>query len=254
MAVNPFHYSVGSRVRTKPFLDMLKPERGDNILDVGCGLGYFTDLLNSDGATCTGIDLDERCIAYCQENMKGKYMVADVTRLPFPDNHFNKVLCTEVLEHIKENGVVLDEIVRVAKDRSTVVATTPCSSGVFKGLFKRIGHGSVDDNSREYHHHKGYTEDSLGKLLYKHGIEPVETQYTLVAATEVYMAITKIVIQVIMGKKIHSQANALDVLDTRIWKAHKWSFPAIMAMVSAEQPLSRHFKGHMIIMRGVVSK
>lgn len=252
--VNPFHYSVGSRVRVKPFLDMLEPATGDRILDVGCGLGYFSDMLSSDGAKCTGIDLDERCIEYCIKNMRGKYQIADVTKLPFSDNSFNKVLCTEVLEHIIENGVVLDEIIRVTRNGGTVVASTPCSSGIFKGWFKRIGHGSVENNSREYHHHKGYTEKGLGELLVKHNIQPVETYYTLVSLTEVYMAATKIVIQAMMKKKISSQANALDVLDTRVWKIYKWSFPAIMAMVNAEQPLSKYLKGHMIIMKGVVNK
>jgi len=251
---NPFAYSIGSRVRDKPFLSMLKPEQGDNILDVGCGLGYFTNMLSSDGASCTGIDLDERCIEYCQRNMRGEYRVADITELPFADNYFNKILCTEVLEHIDKNGVVLDEIVRVTKDGGTVVATTPCSSGIFKGLFKRIGHSSVDSNSREYHHHKGYTAEGLEDLLLDHNIFPVETQYTLVAGAEVYMAITKIVIQTIMKGKISSQANALDVLGTRIWKMHKWSFPAIMKLVNLEQPLSKYLKGHMIIMKGVVCK
>jgi len=128
---NPFAYSIGSRVRVEPFMRMLSPEHGDQILDVGCGLGYFTDMLSSNGAICTGIDLDEKCIEYCQKNMRGEYKIADVTDLPFADNSFDKVLCTEVLEHIIENGVVLDEIVRVTKDGGTVVASTPCSSGIF---------------------------------------------------------------------------------------------------------------------------
>jgi len=251
---NPFAYSIGSRVRDKPFLSMLRPEQGDNILDVGCGLGYFTDMLSSDGAKCTGIDLDERCIEYCQENMRGKYRVANVTDLPFADNYFNKILCTEVLEHIKENGVVLDEIVRVTKNSGIIVVSTPCSSGIFKGLFKRIGHSSVDSNSREYHHHKGYTAYQLGRLLARHNIKPVKVEYTLVAGTEIYMALTKIVIQAIMKDKISSQANALDVLDTKAWKIHKWSFPTIMKLVNLEQPLSKYLKGHMIIMKGVVIK
>jgi len=251
---NPFYYSVGTRVRENIFQNMLKPSPENNILDVGCGLGYFTNMLSSNGTICTGIDLDKECIDYCQENMRGKYQVADVTKLPFLDNSFDKVLCTEVLEHIQENGVVLDEIVRVTQNHSIVVVSTPCSNGIFKGLFKRIGHSNIENNSREFHHHKGYTEKSLGELLIRHNILPVETYYTLVALTEIYMAVTKIIIQVMMKSKISSQANALNVLDTRIWKIHKWSFPAIIAMVNAEQPLSGKLKGHMIIMKGVVNK
>ena len=251
---NPFYYSIATRLREKIFLDMLEPSTGDNILDVGCGLGYFTDLLSSNGAICTGIDLDEKCLEYCRKNMRGKYITSDITKLPFPDNSFDKVLCTEVLEHIDENGAVLDEIVRVAKNGSVIVASTPCSSGVFKGLFKRIGHGSVDGNSREYHHHKGYTKKSLKKLLRDHSIEPLETQYTLVFWGEIYTAIAKTVVQVLRLRKIDSQANALDVVGTRAWRINTATFPAVLSVINSEQPLSRCLKGHMIIMKGVVNK
>jgi 2-polyprenyl-3-methyl-5-hydroxy-6-metoxy-1,4-benzoquinol methylase len=253
-AENPFAHSVGSRVRAEPFMQMLSPQYGDNILDVGCGLGYFTDMLNSNGAVCTGIDLDEECIEYCLENMLGRYKIADVTKLPFRDNSFNKVLCTEVLEHVQENGVILDEIVRVTCDNGTVVVSTPCSSGMFKGLFKRIGHSNVDSNSREYHYHKGYTKDSLGELLLEHKILPVETHYTLVAWAEIYMALTKIVVQALMRQKIHSQANALRLTDTLAWKINCKTLPAVMSAIKLEQRLSNKLKGHMIIMKGVVCK
>ena len=253
-AENPFAYSIGSRVRVEPFMQMLDPKHGDQILDVGCGLGYFTDMLNSDGAVCTGIDLDKECIEYCQRSMRGTYQVADVTKLPFKDNSFNKILCTEVLEHIEENGGVLDEIVRVTKDGGIVVASTPCSSGMFGSFFKRIGHSNVDSNSREYHYHKGYTEAELGTLLMQHNILPLETSYTLVAWAEVYMAVSKIVVQALMKRKIHSQANALHLLDTFAWKMNRRLFPVVMAAMRPEQKLSNKLKGHMIIMKGVVCK
>jgi SAM-dependent methyltransferase len=251
---NPFYYSIATRLREDIFLSMLQPTSGDKILDIGCGLGYFTDLLSSDGAKCTGIDLDKKCIDYCQRNMRGQYLLENVTKMPFPDNSFDKILCTEILEHIQDNGKVLDEAVRVAKNRSILVASTPCSSGVFKGLFKRIGHGSVDGNSMEYHWHKGYTEDSLGKLLYRHGIGPVETKYTLVFWGEIYTAIAKTVVQALRLKKIDSQSNALEVMKTRAWEINVATFPSIYSAIKAEQPLSKYLKGHMIIMKGVVSK
>jgi hypothetical protein len=125
---------------------------------------------------------------------------------------------------------------------------------MFRGLFKRIGHGSVDSNSLEYHHHKGYTNKNLASLLAKHHILPIETHYTLVALAEIYMAITKIAVQLLMKRKIHSQANALYLLNTTAWKLNCKTFPAIMKTLELEQKLSKYFRGHMIIMKGVVLK
>lgn len=249
--INPFYYSVGTRVRDTIFLDMFNIKKGDTILDVGCGLGYFTDLMSRQGASCVGIDLDKECIDYCQKNMQGDYQLCDINKLPFPDKTFDKVLCTEVLEHINHNGVVLDEIRRVVKDNGIIIVTTPCSSGMFGAFFKRIGHSSVDGNSREYHWHKGYTERELYKLLDKYDICPLRTEYTLVALTEIFMGITKIMVRAMRLKKIDSQANALDVEKTLIWKIYCKLFPAVLAMARAEQPLSKKLKGHMIVVKGI---
>jgi SAM-dependent methyltransferase len=51
-------------------------------------------------------------------------MVADAHALPFPDNEFSCVLCTEVLEHTKEPRRVAAELMRVLKPGGTLVLTT----------------------------------------------------------------------------------------------------------------------------------
>lgn len=254
MTINPFKYSIGTRVRDKAFLSMLKPQKGDMILDVGCGLGYFTDMISHTGAECLGIDLDDKCIKYCQSNMRGEYRLVDINKLPFQDNYFDKVLCTEVLEHINHNGVVLDEIKRVIKNNGVIVVSVPCSEGIFGSLFKRIGHNHVDSNSREYHWHKGYNKEGISTLLEKHQINPDEFYYTLVAGTEVFMGLTKVIIRILRAKKIDSQANALDIEKTFLWKVYKQLFPSVLLLANLEQPLSRYIKGHMIIVKGILRK
>lgn len=247
MTINPFYYSIGTRVRDRAFLEMLKPSKEDRILDVGCGLGYFTDLLSKDGAECYGIDLDEKCIDYCQKYMKGQYQVADVTKIPFPDNYFDKILCTEVLEHIDHNEEILKEIRRVLKKDGILVTSVPCSEGMFKAFFKRIGHNSVDSNSREYHWHKGYTKEQMALFLKQHKFQPQRNYYTLVAAIEAIMGLSKIVVQLLQAKKIDSQANALIVKRTSLWRIYVKLFPILMIIARTEQPLSKWLRGHMLI-------
>jgi len=251
---NPFKYSIGTRVRDGAFMTMLRPGPGDRILDVGCGLGYFTDMLSRAGAECVGIDLDDLCINYCKENLGGTYLLADINKLPFPDNYFNKVLCTEVLEHINHNGVVLDEIRRVLQPNGTIVASVPCSEGVFKSLFKRIGHNSVDGNSREYHWHKGYTEEGIKHLLWHYRFEVSDVYFTLVLGVEAFMGLTKVVVRLLRAKKIDSQANALEVEKTWLWRVYCRLFPAVLLLAWLEQPLARYIKGHMVIVKGVCVK
>ena len=254
MEVNPFHYSIGTRVRIEPIVKMLEPKPGENIIDVGSGLGYFTDLLAKSGAKCTGVDLDKLCISYCQKEMRGEYDISDVHCLPFPDNHFDKALCTEVLEHVNLNGKILEEIRRVVKKGGTLVVSVPCSEGIFGSFFKRIGHDSVDGNSREYHWHKGYTLESINQLLEQYNFKSIDHYYTLVAATEAFMGISKIVIRILRAKKIDSQANALEVNKTLLWKIYCRLFPLVLAGAWVERPLGKYIKGHMVVVKGFCEK
>jgi 2-polyprenyl-3-methyl-5-hydroxy-6-metoxy-1,4-benzoquinol methylase len=50
---------------------------------------------------------------------------ADVTRLPFADGFFDIVVCSEVLEHIPDNGAAIRELVRVVKPGGDLVVTVP---------------------------------------------------------------------------------------------------------------------------------
>ena len=251
MNKNPFYYSIGTRVRDPIFAKMFGPVK--DFLDVGCGLGYFTDYFAKKGATSTGIDLDERCLEYCNREMQGDYIHWDLTSFPypFPDGSFDAVLCSEVLEHIQDNGRVVDEIYRLLKPGGVFVASVPCKEGIFGAFFKNIGHSQVDDNSLEYHYHKGFDRNSLTRLLTDHGITVTEIQYTMVAAVEVFMGLTKIFVGKRQAKNIDSQADALNMTKGGVWGLYRRMFPVLLAVGAVEQPLGKWLRGHMIIAKGV---
>ncbi len=251
--INPFYYSIGTRVRDKVFARMLGDVRGRTLLDIGCGLGYFTDFFQNKGATCTGIDLDERCLRYCTQSMGGTYLSWDITSYPypFPDNHFDFIICSEVLEHVRDNGKVLAEIRRLLRPNGILIASTPCSEGVFGSFIKNIGHRSVDSHSLEYHWHKGFTREELSTLLAKHGIVAVDAQYTMVFVVEIVMGLTKLFVGHNQGKDIDSQADALNMTRKPFWEVYRKLFPILAILGNIEQPLDRLLRGHMIIVKGV---
>jgi ubiquinone/menaquinone biosynthesis C-methylase UbiE len=55
---------------------------------------------------------------------KGVDVVGDAHKLPFKDNEFDNVLCTEVLEHLHTPVVAIAEMARVLKDGGTIILTT----------------------------------------------------------------------------------------------------------------------------------
>ena len=86
---------------------------GERLLDLGCGEGrhaisaYMTNNLNAVGIDLSVKDLkitQERFEQFVEPDNNAKSLVitaANGEHLPFEDETFNKVICSEVLEHIR---------------------------------------------------------------------------------------------------------------------------------------------------------
>lgn len=116
---------------------------GMRVLDAGCGDGVLSRMLAERGAIVFGTDISEpnieRCNQYAKEaglsNME--FAVADSESLPFPDNSFDLVVSSHVLEHLPDFDKGLTEIMRVTKKRAVVAIPT-----IFNGCsLVQVGRG-----------------------------------------------------------------------------------------------------------------
>ncbi|RYE11887.1 MAG: class I SAM-dependent methyltransferase [Sphingobacteriaceae bacterium] len=83
------------------FLQMLEAKPGEQILDLGCGSGYLTDVIRQEGAIVLGVDSSAEMIEKAKKNYpETAFKVADATRLGF-DASFNAVFSNAVLHWIK---------------------------------------------------------------------------------------------------------------------------------------------------------
>lgn len=250
---NPFKYSIGTRVRDKHFLKLLEPNQNDRILDVGCGLGYFSELLSERGATVWGVDADAASIAFCTKNIEGNFVIGKAEGLPFKANTFDKILCSEVLEHIQDDERALSEILRVGCNGAVVVITTPALEGVFGSKIKRIAHQSTSGISGEFHYRDGYTTDALISLMRNHGIKIDKVKYTMVFFVELLMGLTKLG-YLLQGKELGSQTDVLNIRGSLMFRFYKKLFPLVLFISSVDDFLSKILKGHMLIIKGTLGK
>lgn len=97
------------------------------ILNVGSSLGLLEHFLKKDGYdNIYGIDVDDKTIERCNKNVSGvTFKKGYAEQLPFGDNTFNVVVCTQVLEHLKEPYKALLEMRRVLKDKCIMLVTVP---------------------------------------------------------------------------------------------------------------------------------
>lgn len=85
----------------QPVLELLQPQPGERILDLGCGDGVLTEKLSATGATVVGVDSSPSMVAAArQRGLDARVMNA--IKLPF-DEEFDAVFSNAVLHWIKDD-------------------------------------------------------------------------------------------------------------------------------------------------------
>ena len=130
---------------------------GLRILDVGAGSGQYRPLFDH-------CDYRAHDFGQIPETI-GKYTTldyeSDITEIPVPDNSFDVVLCTEVLEHVTEPIKAVHELARILRPGGWLLLTAPLGSFL---------------HQEPYHFYGGYTPHWYHKFLGEAGfsIESIE--------------------------------------------------------------------------------
>ncbi|MGB6086310.1 methyltransferase domain-containing protein [Parvibaculum sp.] len=119
-------------------LNVLGLKDGQRALDLGCGAGRHVHAMYYH-AEChvVGIDLGFEDVRRTREGFGTcpdmdpetkrafSLSVGNALSLPFPDASFDKIICSEVLEHIPDYGQALNEIHRILKPGGTLAVSVP---------------------------------------------------------------------------------------------------------------------------------
>ena len=104
------------------------PKGSKKVLDIGCGNGELICMLAEKGHKCVALDLSENRLAKFKDRAK-KLGVAqiqgDATNIPLQDSSIEVIMCSEVLEHIKDYEKVVKEMHRVLKQDGRIVVSVP---------------------------------------------------------------------------------------------------------------------------------
>ncbi len=254
MKENPLKYSLTTRFKERQILRLLDIQPGDRLLDVGCGIGYLSGLARARGAHVVGIDMSHRALVHARERVEGDFAAAGAGGLPFADNSFDKVIFADVIEHVPDDGVALEEIVRVAKAGAVIVISTPALEGVFTETWlKTYLHGEDDEFQKNYR--EGYTTDSLCQLMQAQSIANTRVAYTNFFLSEILLGVTKLA-YASQKERYNTQADLVDVAESWLFKVYKRAvFPVFLALGRLEELLVRRWaKGHCLIVGGSVCK
>ena len=176
--INPFYI-----IRNGLYQAILQfaPEIKGQVLDFGCGSKPYESLF-SNATSYVGVDLE--VTGHDHRNSKVDFYY-DGKTLPFPDGHFDTVVCFEVFEHIFNLDEILVEIRRVLKPNGNICLSVP---------FAWDEHEAPYDFAR-------YTSYGITHILKKNGFEAVQVKKT----TTYFLAISQLFIaylsQYVLPKK-----------------------------------------------------
>lgn len=150
-------------------LDLLSPQPGERILDVGCGTGQLTHDIAQSGAHVVGLDNSPEMLADARKNFPElEFVLADASRFDVPEP-FDAVFSNAALHWVKDADGAAESIARALRPGGRFVAECGgkgCIASVQAALRAVLG-PMADDQSPWYFRSVG----EYAPILERHGLE-----------------------------------------------------------------------------------
>ena len=101
------------------FQRLVQPQRGQSLLEVGCGTGHNLEFFSELGLHVTGIDSSEPMLQMAAKRLRpdARLLLEEATRLAFDNNSFDIVVLITVLEFLPDPAGALKEAARVSREK-----------------------------------------------------------------------------------------------------------------------------------------
>lgn len=118
--------------------------RFTTLLDVGSSEGYKAYLVREIfGANVKGTDLSEEACRRAREIFGIDAAWADIHHLPYGDEEFDVVLCSETLEHAADLPAAVEELLRVAQKAVIITVPHECMEVIENIIHENVDHGHI---------------------------------------------------------------------------------------------------------------
>jgi ubiquinone/menaquinone biosynthesis C-methylase UbiE len=134
------------------FVGLTKLPPGSRVVDLGCGSGVFTNVLQRRGYRCAGIDISPKLITIAQTKFPDiEFAEGDVEHLAFQEDSFDGVLLSGLVHHLPDPSRCAAEVFRILRPGGEFFAFDPNRMNPFMYLYR--------DRSSPFYSSIGVTEN-----------------------------------------------------------------------------------------------
>ena len=130
---NTYYYSQNGKISCRDIAEQIRELPYESLLDVGCGTGFLIDLLAKQrSARYCGADLSDGMIRMAEEKrIEGaEFTVSSADKLPYPDETFDIVTCSQSFHHYPYPEQAMREAKRVLKPGGLYILSDTGIGGV----------------------------------------------------------------------------------------------------------------------------
>ena len=162
--------NLHARLRYRYLPGKFGPEiaRGTTVLDAGCGNGMLAYRAWERGARVLAVSIKQKEVDGCrsmfnqwrgipQHDLRFEHL--NLLELPAKETQFDAIICTEVLEHIRDDRGICLKFFQLLKPGGCVHLTTPNAEHAYNR------HSPLDPQERGGHVRPGYTREAYQALL-----------------------------------------------------------------------------------------
>lgn len=140
-----------------------------NVLEVGCGIGTFTNLLSKKASKITSIDTETKYIKKLQikKDQKINFFYGNIEsdKFKFRLSKYDTIVCMNVLEHIKNDEQALTNMSKLLKKKGYLILLVP---------YHNLLYGSLDI---ELDHYRRYSKNDLESKFTNLDLDLEKTRY-----------------------------------------------------------------------------
>jgi ubiquinone/menaquinone biosynthesis C-methylase UbiE len=108
------------------YLDIIEPFINNSvILDAGCGTGWIGKILKEYNKNIRVIGLDNDMQGLAQSQLFENPVLCNINKIPFRDSTFEGIIAKDVIEHLTEPLLTMNEFHRILKSNGKIFVSTP---------------------------------------------------------------------------------------------------------------------------------